>query len=288
MEQTSEELYLYLPTKQKILQAVLMTYGVWAIMACSTWNSSGYEALSTLERNKVVECQDGIGNLHNDGHVYLITTGQLQEYLDTAGRVVIYEYLFYCKSEHCVNPLTVEQDCKNQGARFLLMIENYEGIIGLPPLKSPILAVNPAPFGKKISQTCTPQFFNRLTSTTYKTRGYGRYYLFDNGKFKGCFNNYKDALSTDKSSLPEHSPNVFLVMYDAEIGKEPLLKAIKEYKVEIIYDYNIINGMALKKPESKTLEETMQYFKTVKGVTHVEYDHVYHLTDPVKPKIEIK
>ena len=85
--------------------------------------------------------------------------------------------------------------------------------------------------------------------------------------------------------VPEHSPNVFLVMYDAEIGKEPLLKAIKEYKVEIIYDYNIINGMALKKPDSKSLEETMQYFKEVKGVTHVEYDHFYRLTDPVKPKL---
>ena len=88
--------------------------------------------------------------------------------------------------------------------------------------------------------------------------------------------------------IPEHSLNVFLVMYDAEIGKETLLKAIKEYKVEIIYDYNIINGMALKKPDGKTLEETMQYFKTVKGVTHVEYDHVYRLTDPVKPRLEIK
>ena len=88
--------------------------------------------------------------------------------------------------------------------------------------------------------------------------------------------------------VPEHSPNVFLVMYDAEVGKEPLLKAIKEYKVEIIYDYNIINGMALKKPDSKTLEETMHYFKTVKGVTHVEYDHIYRLTDPVKPKLEIQ
>ena len=91
-----------------------------------------------------------------------------------------------------------------------------------------------------------------------------------------------------KDVLPEHSPNVFLVMYDAEIGKEPLLKAIKDYKVEIIYDYNIINGMALKKPEDKTLEETMQYFKNVKGVTNVEYDHIIRLTDPVKPRLEIR
>lgn len=87
---------------------------------------------------------------------------------------------------------------------------------------------------------------------------------------------------------PEHSPNVFLLMYDAEVGKEPLLKAIKDYKCEIVYDYGIINGMALKKPEDKSLEETMQYFKTVKGVTNVEYDNIIRLTDPVKPRLEIQ
>ena len=87
---------------------------------------------------------------------------------------------------------------------------------------------------------------------------------------------------------PEHSPNVFLVMYDKEIGKEPLLKAIKEYGVEIIYDYGMISGMALKKPENKTLEETMKHFKQVKGVTNVEYDHIIRLTDPVKPSCHIK
>ena len=86
--------------------------------------------------------------------------------------------------------------------------------------------------------------------------------------------------------VPEHSPDRFLVMYDAEIGKEPLLKAIKAYKCEIVYDYNIINGMALKKPEDHSLEETMEYFRKVKGVLTVEYDHIYRLTDPVKPRIE--
>ena len=76
-------------------------------------------------------------------------------------------------------------------------------------------------------------------------------------------------------------------MYDENIGKEPLLEAIKKYGVEIKYDYKIINGMALKKPENKTLEETMQYFRGIKGVTTVEYDHVIRLTDPVKPKLEV-
>ena len=84
----------------------------------------------------------------------------------------------------------------------------------------------------------------------------------------------------------EHSPDRFLVTYDEKVGKDPLLKAIEKYNCEIIYDYKIISGMALKKPEDKTLEETMDYFRKVKGVKSVEYDNIIRLTDPVKPKLE--
>ena len=91
-----------------------------------------------------------------------------------------------------------------------------------------------------------------------------------------------------QENVQEHSPSVLIIMYDKEIGNEPLLEAIKEYKCEIVYDYGIINGMALKKPVDKTLEETMQYFKTVNGVTNVGYDHIIRLTDPVKPRLEIQ
>lgn len=80
---------------------------------------------------------------------------------------------------------------------------------------------------------------------------------------------------------PEHSDQVFLLMYDKKIGKQPLLKAIEQYHCEIVYDYHTINGMALKKPADKTLEETMQFFRKVKGVLSVEYDHIYRLDDPV-------
>ena len=46
--------------------------------------------------------------------------------------------------------------------------------------------------------------------------------------------------------------------------------------------------MALRKPENLSLEETMQHFRGVKGVTSVEYDHIYRLTDPVRPKLYTK
>ena len=132
-------------------------------------------------------------------------------------------------------------------------------------------------------------------SSDYREAYYPHYRIVERHIFKNDLKPLMEKGKThgllapiNKDVFPEHSPNVFLLMYDAEIGKEPLLKAIKEYKCDIIYDYGIINGMALKKPEDKTLEETMQYFKTVKGVTNVEYDHIIRLTDPVKPRLEIQ
>ena len=44
----------------------------------------------------------------------------------------------------------------------------------------------------------------------------------------------------------EYSPNTLIVMYDTEVGKEPLVEAVKSSNAEIIYDYNLIPGMAIR------------------------------------------
>ena len=88
-------------------------------------------------------------------------------------------------------------------------------------------------------------------------------------------------------SAVEHSPSVFILMYDKKTGKDPLQEAVKAYNAGIVYDYDIIPGMAIRKPADRTLEETMQHFRKVKGAVSVEYDHIYRLTDPVKPDMEI-
>ena len=77
-----------------------------------------------------------------------------------------------------------------------------------------------------------------------------------------------------------------IVMYDAEVGKELLLKAIEEYGAKILYDYSIIPGIALEIPDGTDIKDAIAYFKNVKGVTSVERDRIYHLIDPVKPKLE--
>ena len=83
------------------------------------------------------------------------------------------------------------------------------------------------------------------------------------------------------------SPTNLIIMYDAEIGKETLLQAVKDYGAELLYDYRIISGIAIKIPEGKHILEAISYFSKVKGVTAVERDHIYHLIDPVKPKLEV-
>ena len=83
------------------------------------------------------------------------------------------------------------------------------------------------------------------------------------------------------------SPTNLIIMYDAVIGKETLLQAVKDYGAELLYDYRIISGIAIKIPEGKHILEAIAYFSKVKGVTAVERDHIYHLIDPVRPKLEV-
>lgn len=104
-----------------------------------------------------------------------------------------------------------------------------------------------------------------------------------------CSTKQKALASTSpKAEEPvgDHSATTFIVMYDSTVGNKPLLAAIKSYGAKVVYDYGSMSGMALSKPTDKTLEETMSYFRNVKGVLTVNYDHLYKIDDP-KPKFEV-
>ena len=89
-----------------------------------------------------------------------------------------------------------------------------------------------------------------------------------------------------RNSDEEFSPNTLIIMCDEATGKEPLRKAVKEYGAEIIYDYTIINGMAIRIRDGVKIEEAIEYFKKVKGVVSVNRDRINHLVEPVKPRLE--
>ena len=86
----------------------------------------------------------------------------------------------------------------------------------------------------------------------------------------------------------EYSPTTLIIMVDESVGKKPLYKAIKDYGATLIYDYNIIPGVAIRIPEGTTLEQGIAYFKKVKGVVSVSKDRITRLTDPVRPRLEVK
>lgn len=75
----------------------------------------------------------------------------------------------------------------------------------------------------------------------------------------------------------EFSPSTLIIFYDDSIGKAPLLKAVKEYKATIIYQYGTMNGIAIRIPEGKSIDDAIAYFQKVKGVLAVNRDRICHL-----------
>ena len=75
----------------------------------------------------------------------------------------------------------------------------------------------------------------------------------------------------------EYSSDVVVVSYDIEIGKDPLLKAIRKYGASIIYDYRIVNAIAIRIPDPSKMQEAIVYFEKVKGVLQVSRDRVNYL-----------
>lgn len=108
-----------------------------------------------------------------------------------------------------------------------------------------------------------------------------------------CAQNRKvSSLPEDERSFPVivydgelYAPHTLIIMYDEAVGKEPLKKAFEEYGAEIIYEYGIIDGFAIRIPEDKAIEDAMAFFRKVEGVTSVERDRIIHLTDPVRPPL---
>ena len=66
------------------------------------------------------------------------------------------------------------------------------------------------------------------------------------------------------------------------------MKAVEEYGAKLLYDYNLMPGIAIRIPDGADILEAIAFLDKVKGVTAVERDHIYHLTDPVKPRLETK
>lgn len=68
-----------------------------------------------------------------------------------------------------------------------------------------------------------------------------------------------------------------IIMYDASVGKQPLMKAVKAYGARLLYDYKIIKGIAISIPASRDETKAINYFEKVRGVLSVIKDRKVEL-----------
>lgn len=76
-----------------------------------------------------------------------------------------------------------------------------------------------------------------------------------------------------------YNPRVLIIYYDTKTGKAALLKAVKAYRAELIYDYHNFSAIAISLPKDKTADTAIPHFQKIKGVLSVQRDRIYKLTE---------
>lgn len=72
---------------------------------------------------------------------------------------------------------------------------------------------------------------------------------------------------------------VVIIFYDPAVGNKALLKAVRAYGSPIVYQYRQLHGMAVKVPPRKSLQQTLKYYRQVKGVLSASPDEKMRLMD---------
>jgi len=85
--------------------------------------------------------------------------------------------------------------------------------------------------------------------------------------------------TTGRDSLPQRSledemfsPSVLIIHYDTTVGKDTLMQAVQDYGATVVYDYRIINAIAIRIPDGTDIHDAIIHFNAVKGVLQVSRD----------------
>lgn len=68
-----------------------------------------------------------------------------------------------------------------------------------------------------------------------------------------------------------------IISYQNQKTLAHLKKEVQKYGAEMLYEYKIIKGIAIKVPQDKDIRQAKAYFSNLKGVTNVEYDQINHI-----------
>ncbi|MDO4222608.1 MAG: hypothetical protein Q4D05_01065 [Acinetobacter sp.] len=92
--------------------------------------------------------------------------------------------------------------------------------------------------------------------------------------FTACQHHTPTPTSVQQENAPQH---ILIIYYDAEIGKADLLKAVKRYPAQVLYEYHNFNAIAIQ--FHGDMKHAKQHFQWIKGVLAVNENQIMSLHD---------
>lgn len=74
-----------------------------------------------------------------------------------------------------------------------------------------------------------------------------------------------------------YSRSTLIINYDTEVGVAALDSAVVDYGAEVIYRYHYMNGIAVRIPDDKDIDDAITFFRRVEGVIAVNRDRIMQL-----------
>lgn len=160
--------------------------------SCISVNTSGYRQLSEEARNRVLKCDMPIDSLRHDGFAYQVKVGQIADFISNHTNVIVYEYIPYCSSKYKLSLKDFEAKCLQLGYKPCAIYTEYYQLFNNESVDCPVLVIDQQVFGTDNVLKYSKAFFDQLTNTKMKDRGYGCFYVFVNGNFKKAYIDFND------------------------------------------------------------------------------------------------
>lgn len=88
------------------------------------------------------------------------------------------------------------------------------------------------------------------------------------------------APTSSPAQQPAHAAqentNVLIIFFEQDKG-DAVAAAVKQYGAEVVYRYQMINGIAIRVPAGKNVDAAIAHFERVRGVLQVQRDQVMQL-----------
>lgn len=154
--------------------------------------SDGFNHLSSKEKNNIQVPYSSIDSLKNNGKIYKINVGQLKQALNNKKDAIVYEFITFCTQEYCQNPSVLEKNLKKANCDLYVIATLYDNVFNFNVLNKPIFTIDNSLYNTRVRSKYEKVFFNELTGTTQKQRGWGSYHYFHKGKYITTFNDISD------------------------------------------------------------------------------------------------